>query len=393
MKSMKLTPTAESAWICLAILVVVAAGCGAPKASDFKPSKIFSMTSVWPWSDGPDHGTPLRVAGTWTDTVLHRPGQKPQRGFGGRLVFYGPDEKKPILVDGQLVVYAFDETGRDPTNNRPTRRYVFPPDQMPLHMSVSEIGASYSFWLPWDEGEGPRTEVSLICRFEPKGGAVISSEQTRHLLPGALPPAVAAGQPPPLPEGVASRPARPTLESLMQARPIHGGTQLASYETQASAGAEASQTQVQTTSLVPERRMSVTSIRLPNDYQLPAANAQFLAAPTSPGQAAPAAAAPRIVPQIPPQVRASQQPAGQNTQPTNGNSATGAASGRPAISIRQTLPTTPPQTQGAFSSPQLARPQLIAPQFMSLEPRPVSTGAPATLNLPPSAPAMQPASR
>jgi hypothetical protein len=191
--------------------------------------------------------------GTWTDTVLTQPGQKPQRGFGGRLVFYGRDEKKPILVDGQLVVYAFDESGRDPTDNKPTRRYVFPPDQVPRHMSISEIGASYSFWLPWDEAGGPRTEVSLICRFEPKGGAVITSEQTRHLLPGALAPhaTTAAKQPPQLPEGVPSRPARPTLESLMNNRQADGGMQLASYESPTSSPTEGDQAKVETTSLCP----------------------------------------------------------------------------------------------------------------------------------------------
>jgi hypothetical protein len=156
----------------LGIACSLVGGCRAPKASDFKPSKIFSLKNSWPWNDEPEEGIPLRVVGTWTDTVLTQPGQKPQRGFGGRLVFYGKDEKEPILVDGQLVVYAFDETGRDPTNNKPTRRYVFPADQVPRHMSISEIGASYSFWLPWDEAGGPRTEVSLICRFEPKGRAV-----------------------------------------------------------------------------------------------------------------------------------------------------------------------------------------------------------------------------
>ena len=154
----------------LAMFVVVV-GCSVPRsASDLKPSKVFSLDD----EDEPQEGIPVRMEGTWTDTVLNQPGQKPQRGFGGRLLFYGRKDERPILVDGQLVVYAFDETGREVTDNKPTRRYVFPADQMPLRMSKSEIGASYSFWLPWDEAGGPQTEVSLICRFEPKRGSVVS---------------------------------------------------------------------------------------------------------------------------------------------------------------------------------------------------------------------------
>ncbi|HJQ80871.1 MAG TPA: hypothetical protein VJ828_12985, partial [Lacipirellulaceae bacterium] len=199
----------------LALFAIFAGGCSVPKkASDLKPSKLFSLED----EDEPEEGIPVRMEGTWTDTVLNQPGKKPQRGFGGRLIFYGRDDHKPILVDGQLVVYAFDEAGREPTDNKPTRRYIFPADQLPLRMSKSEIGASYSFWLPWDEAGGPQTEVSLICRFEPKGGAVVVSEQTKHLLPGSLPAngEVARRGAPKLPEGVPSRPAQPTLESVQQ---------------------------------------------------------------------------------------------------------------------------------------------------------------------------------
>jgi hypothetical protein len=56
--------------------------------------------------------------------VLTKQGEAPQRGFGGRLAFYDHDSEKSLLVDGELVVYAFDETNRDPTDNKPTRRYV-----------------------------------------------------------------------------------------------------------------------------------------------------------------------------------------------------------------------------------------------------------------------------
>src|SRR5919106_8623 len=104
---------------CLAVTTIVTlavSGCSIPKAKDLRPSKLFSLRD----DDEPEEGTPVRVVGTWTDTVLSQAGKKPQRGFGGRLTFYAEGEEKPILVDGQLVVYAFDETGREPTDNKPT---------------------------------------------------------------------------------------------------------------------------------------------------------------------------------------------------------------------------------------------------------------------------------
>src|SRR3954463_2990829 len=185
--------------------------------------KMFRLDNTWPFrdKDKPQQGTPVRIVGAWTDTVMSQAGQKPQRGFGGRIMFYEKEGKKPILVDGQLVVYAFDETNRQATDNKRTGRYVFPADQMAIHMSKCDMGASYSFWLPWDEAGGPKTEVGLICRFEPKGGAVVTGEQTHHLLPGTANNWAAtrgAPTPPKVPEGVRSKPPRQTLEDLQAKR-------------------------------------------------------------------------------------------------------------------------------------------------------------------------------
>ena len=243
----------------------------------WQPSKMLSLDNTWPFrdKDAPQEGTPTRMAATWTDTVLSQPGKKPQRGFGGRVTFYEQDEKKPVLVDGQLVVYAFDETGRDPTDNKPTRRYVFPADQLPQRMSKGELGASYSFFLPWDEAGGPKTEVSLICRFEPKGGAVVSSEQTRQTLPGSMLAVAAADgakNPPKLPEGVPSKPVIPTLQSLQAQRTGERNAQQASYETAAPTDPRAAAINgARDANGLPTRRMTATTINLPDSFQMPSA--------------------------------------------------------------------------------------------------------------------------
>jgi hypothetical protein len=264
-----------------------------------KPSKMFSLDSTWPFrdKDAPHEGTPTRMACTWTDTVKTEAGKKPERGFGGRIVFYEKDEKNPILVEGELVVYAFDETDRDPTDTKPTRRYVFPADQIPLHMSKNEFGATYSFYLPWDEAGGPKTEVSLICRFSPNDGGVIASEQTRHMLPGAMRTVAGDGKnkPPKLPEGVPMKPVQQTLQTLRQKRNDEHNAQLASYETPAIADSQAVAPGAAANSTTPERKMTSTTINLPGNFQMPTA-AQVMMQPPA---AAPAMPSAPIMPQLP----------------------------------------------------------------------------------------------
>lgn len=256
-----------------ALIFALASSAGSAHA--WKTPKMFSLDNTWPFrdKDKPQEGTPVRMVGTWTDTVMTQAGQKPQRGFGGRILFYDKEGKKPVLVDGQLVVYAFDETNRQPTDNKPTRRYVFPADQMAIHMSMCDMGASYSFWLPWDEAGGPKTEVGLICRFEPKGGAVVTGEQTHHLLPGtvALTGATAGAQKPPrVPEGVPSKPPRQTLEDMQAKRNAEQQAHLTSFEAPAAGGLQgAIANAALQTGPTPERRLMASTIALPQNYQLP----------------------------------------------------------------------------------------------------------------------------
>lgn len=167
-------------WLCL--VLVATSGCTTTwrhvKNRDFK--RAVGMKSEKPLP--PE--VPARIVSTWTDTVLQKTGKSPQRGFGGRLLFFTNESEDPVRVDGQLVVYAFDETDREPHETHPTRKYVFPREEFARHESESQLGPSYSVWLPWDEVGGELKQISLIARFEPHEANVVMGEQTRHLLPG-----------------------------------------------------------------------------------------------------------------------------------------------------------------------------------------------------------------
>jgi len=167
-------------------MLVACVGCSAGKSKSWTFAKSFDVRRVVGLkSDEPAPAEiPVRMVSSWTDTVLNKTEQKPQRGFGGRLTFFGHDRETPVRIDGQLVVYAFEETEGLPRSTQPSRRYIFPREEFVRHESESTLGPSYSVWLPWDEVGGERKNVSLIARFEPVGGPLIMGEQTRHLLPG-----------------------------------------------------------------------------------------------------------------------------------------------------------------------------------------------------------------
>jgi len=142
-----------------------------------------------PWVGGEDKpGVPVKVVAVWTDTVLRHSDRPAERGFGGRLMFYGEEDNESIKIDGSLVVYAFDEDGRRPEDAKPDRKFVFTAEQLEKHYSESRLGHSYSVWIPWDNLGGVQKEISLIVRFTPsEGGGVVIGEQAKQILPGSKP--------------------------------------------------------------------------------------------------------------------------------------------------------------------------------------------------------------
>jgi hypothetical protein len=128
--------------------------------------------------------TPLRMTALWTDTVLVEAGVV---GFGGRILFYGHSQDDPIMVDGELTVFAYDDTSQVLHENVPARKFVFRTEEFSKHYSKSALGHSYSFWIPWDKVGGRQRQISLIARFKSAKGGVVMSEMTRHLLPGSGP--------------------------------------------------------------------------------------------------------------------------------------------------------------------------------------------------------------
>jgi len=162
----------------------------------------FDLSKRIPWGAGEDGkpAAPMRLMAVWTDTTMTSPGKPAMRGMGGRIIFYD-QANEPVKVKGTLVVYAFDETNRDPTNVTPDRKYVFLPEDFEKHYSKGRLGHSYSFWLPWDQVGGKQAAISLIARFQPEKGGEIIGEQTKHLLPGLTgemaPPQQWGSAPPP----------------------------------------------------------------------------------------------------------------------------------------------------------------------------------------------------
>lgn len=157
------------------LLITLTVGC----------AKIDFMGRL-PWQKEKEEEPPVptRMTAVWTNTVMNQPARPGVRGFGGRIVFYGQEQKEALAVEGTLTVYGFDDTQQQAAGRAPTKKFVFLPEHLPSHQSESLLGPSYSFWIPWDVVGGEPRTISLITRFEDQSGRVILSDPTRLVLPG-----------------------------------------------------------------------------------------------------------------------------------------------------------------------------------------------------------------
>ncbi|TWT82034.1 hypothetical protein CA13_34890 [Planctomycetes bacterium CA13] len=165
----------------LIVTIVLTAGC------QFVPDRVKWSPDFFNKEE--EAVVPTRMMVIWTDTVLHQPQKPGVRGFGGRIYFYNENDPDPVKVDGGLAVYAFDADDLNPTTAKPERKFVFTADQFAEYMSRTSMGVSYSVWCPWDEVGGYNEQLSLIVRFEGRGGGVVISDPTIKLLPGLNRPA------------------------------------------------------------------------------------------------------------------------------------------------------------------------------------------------------------
>ncbi len=168
------------------VLAVVLAACGGCQTvhwskGDSESPSYFKRAAKKPKSE---FGKPEKITCIWKDAVYETNGVPRTRGFGGRVYFFDAEDR-PIKVDGDLVVYGYDDTVTKGGHTSPDRKYVFKREDLQSHFSQTDIGPSYSIWIPWDDVGGERMEVSLVTAFS-NGDAKVVCKGTmdRVVLPG-----------------------------------------------------------------------------------------------------------------------------------------------------------------------------------------------------------------
>lgn len=267
-------------------LSVGAACCGLSGCAVWKKPAFPLIAKTGKDAKRPEPMQPAKLVALWSDSVYYQQGGAPTRGLGGRIYFYDKVDDT-IAVDGELIVYAFEDEGQDgQPSKEPVKKFIFKQSELAEHYSPSEFGPSYSFWLPWDSDLADNKAVSVVPVFKDASGQIVMGQHARHRLPGADDAERAAQDAETLPPPLAKydEPTTPKLGRQVTSIHLPEGTaaKLAQSAPQTSSTAAASSvvTPTATASMVPGTSLPAGSVATaaqpmnavqPTAYQAPAA--------------------------------------------------------------------------------------------------------------------------
>ncbi len=166
--------------------LVMNSGCAAWTDKSKNKDSMWSSMQFWK----KPYQKPDKLAAIWTHDILTMSGKPPTRGFGGRLYFYNP-KSQAIPVEGELIVHGYEEERIglhvQAEKTKADKTFMFTAEQFTEHFSPSDLGASYSIWIPWDPADGFQKEITLIPTFKGKDGVILQGEPAKLVLPGRKP--------------------------------------------------------------------------------------------------------------------------------------------------------------------------------------------------------------
>jgi hypothetical protein len=187
METHKMKRSSKYLLLCTTIAICFASvGCESFTSGSAASKKKKKDSQSWFSFKKKEYQIPQSMNVTWTSDILTLAGKPPTRGFGGRFYFYN-EKTQAIPVDGDLVVYGFDDTFKVKGTedlNLADKRFRFTAEQFTTHFTEGDLGASYSVWIPWDEAYGPQKKIMLIPTFLTKEGRLIRGSAANLNLPG-----------------------------------------------------------------------------------------------------------------------------------------------------------------------------------------------------------------
>jgi hypothetical protein len=160
----------------LALLALLStAGCATMPLFGLKAAKF----------DQADPKNPaIEVLAFWQPSDGPGPAGVPVRGFGGQVYFFTKQNESPVLVDGTVRIYVFDDQGSVKQQSKPIGEFDFDSRHWNALAHGSALGPGYGIFIPYPKNDFHQANCSMRIRFTPASGPTIYSAPATVVLSG-----------------------------------------------------------------------------------------------------------------------------------------------------------------------------------------------------------------
>ena len=109
----------------------------------------------------------------------------PCRGFAGQVLFFAHGHSEPVLVDGAVTVYVFDDQGDASEQSRPMHEFHFEGPAWNTYGRESSLGAAYQLFVPYTRPGSHHAACAIRVKYQPEGTERATfSKMANVILPG-----------------------------------------------------------------------------------------------------------------------------------------------------------------------------------------------------------------
>jgi len=98
------------------------------------------------------------------------------RGFVGQIYFFCSNDPSPVVVDGDVRIFLFDDAGSDEEQSRPQHQFDYVNGAWNAFQVQTEFGVGYSVFVPYPENGNQQASCSLRLRLSRPDNSRLFSE-------------------------------------------------------------------------------------------------------------------------------------------------------------------------------------------------------------------------
>jgi hypothetical protein len=170
-------------WIVLAVLAVVAPmGCA---------SSPWLKVDKLGYRHASEANPVVRILAAWQIGEGQAADGKTVRGFVGQIFLLDAEKQVPVIAQGSVRIYLFDDQGTQAERDTPIHQHDFPEDSWKVRLQKTKMGPAYVVFTPYVRGGTHKSECSLRIKFMPHDGSPpVFSDLAHVTLPGTTSKAV-----------------------------------------------------------------------------------------------------------------------------------------------------------------------------------------------------------